>query len=56
MRTTEIIGVAASIVGLAGLSVAIIYGDRTAKVIGAAGNAFINSIRAATLQTQYKAA
>lgn len=50
MRTTEIVGVAASIVTLAMLSVAIIYGDRTAKVLSAAGNAFSGSIRAATLR------
>jgi hypothetical protein len=50
MRTTEIIGVASSIVALAMLSIAVIYGDRTAKVIGAAGSAFTSSIRAATLR------
>lgn len=50
MTTSEIVGVAAAIVVLAGISVAIIYGDRTAAVIKAGGNAFANSIRAATLQ------
>ena len=50
MNTSEIIGLGASIVALAMLSVAIIYGDKTAKVIGAAGEAFSGSIRAATLQ------
>jgi len=47
---SEIIGVAAAIVVLAGVSVAIINGDKTAKVVGAMGNAFSGSIRAATLQ------
>jgi hypothetical protein len=50
MNTNEIVGLGVAIVSLAALSVAIIYGDRTAKVIGAAGAAFSNSIRAATLQ------
>lgn len=50
MNTSEIIGLAASIVVLAGISMAIVNGDKTAKVIGAAGNAFIGSIKAATLQ------
>lgn len=50
MRTTEITGVALAIVSLAMLSIAIIYGDRTAKVLTAAGNAFSGSIKAATLR------
>jgi hypothetical protein len=50
MNTSEIIGLAASIVVLAGISVAIVNGGNTAKVIGAIGNAFVESIRAATLQ------
>lgn len=50
MTTSEIIGVATAIVVLAGISVAIIYGDRTAAVIKAGGNAFSSSIKAATLQ------
>jgi hypothetical protein len=50
MNTSEIIGLGAAIVVLAGLSVAIIYGKNTAAVITAAGNAFTGSIRAATLQ------
>ncbi len=55
MNTSEIIGLGAAIVALAGLSVAIIYGDKTAKVIGAAGSAFSGAIRAATLQNSKKA-
>jgi hypothetical protein len=45
---TEIIGLAASIVVLAGISVAIVNGDKTAKVIGAGGKAFTDSLRVAT--------
>lgn len=54
MNTSEIIGLGAAIVALAGLSVAIIYGDKTAKIIGATGSAFSQSIRAATLQGSKK--
>jgi hypothetical protein len=50
MRTDELFGVAASIVTLAMISVAIIYGDKTAKVASALGNAFSGSIKAATLR------
>jgi hypothetical protein len=50
MNTSEVIGLAAAIVALAGLSVAIIYGDKTASVIKAAGDSFSGAIRAATLQ------
>ena len=48
--TSEIIGIFASIVVLAGLSVAIVHGKETAAVIGAVGKAFTGSIKAATLQ------
>jgi hypothetical protein len=47
-NVTEIIGIAASIVVLAGFSVAIINGDKLAKVITAGGNAFTGSLKAAT--------
>lgn len=50
MNTSEVIGLGASIVVLAGLSVAIIYGSRTAQVVNAFGGTFSNAIRAATLQ------
>jgi len=50
MNTSEIIGLGAAIVALAGLSVALIYGDRTAKVIGAGATGFAKVIKAATLQ------
>lgn len=49
-NVSEIIGVMAAIVVLAGFSVAIVNGDKTAKVVGSMGNAFTGSIRAATLQ------
>ena len=48
MNFSEIIGLAASIVILAGISVAIVNGDKTAKVIGAGGKAFTDSLRVAT--------
>lgn len=43
-------GLGLTLVSLAGLSVVIIYGGQTAKVINAGGRGFSNSIRAATLQ------
>lgn len=46
----EIFGLLGAIVVLAGLSVAIIYGGKTAQVLTAAGSAFSGAIRAATLQ------
>jgi len=49
-NTSEIVGLAAAIVTLAMISVAIVYGDRTAKVLTAAGSSFSSAIRAATLQ------
>lgn len=52
MRTTEIVGLAAALVGLAGLSVAIIYGKETAAIIGSAGSNFVAAIQAATLQSK----
>lgn len=48
MNFSEIVGLAGSIVVLAGVSVAIVNGGNTAKVIGAAGKAFTDSIRVAT--------
>ena len=50
MNTSELIGLGAAVVTLAALSMAIFYGDRTAKVIGAGGSAFAGVIRAATLR------
>lgn len=50
MSTTvsEVIALMASIVVLAGVSVAIINGGKTAQVLGAGGGVFVNSIKAAT--------
>lgn len=48
MVVKDIIGVAIAIVVLAGLSVAIINGGKTAAVIKASGDAFTNLISAAT--------
>lgn len=47
---SELFGLAGAIVILAGVSVAIIYGSRTAAVVNAMGSNFAGSIRAATLQ------
>lgn len=47
---TEIFGLAFAIVSLAALGLIITKGDKTAKVIKEAGNAFTASIRAATFQ------
>lgn len=49
-NVSELIGVFAAIVVLAGVSVVIVNGGDTAKVIGAFGDAFSKSIRAATLK------
>lgn len=45
---SEVIGVFASIVVLAGVSVAIINGGKTAQVIGSFGTAFSGAIKSAT--------
>lgn len=52
MQVREIVGLGASIIFLAGLSVAIIYGDKTASILGAGTNGFANLIKAATLQNK----
>ena len=44
----EIIGLAGAIVVLAGLSVIIVNGGNSAKVINALGNTFVDSVKAAT--------
>jgi hypothetical protein len=48
VNASQIIGIFASIVVLAGFSVAIVNGDKAAKVIGAGGKAFSDSLRVAT--------
>lgn len=50
MNTSELIGLGAAVITLAGISVAIIYGDKTAKIVGAGGSSFAKIIRAATLR------
>lgn len=50
MNTSEIFGLGLAIVALAGLSVAIVYGGNTARVIKAAGDSFNGAIKAATFQ------
>lgn len=46
----ELFGLLGSIVVLAGVSIAVVNGGNTAKVIGAAGSAFTGAIKAATLR------
>lgn len=45
---SQIFGVLTAIVTLAIVAVAIINGDKTAKIIGSAGTSFTNAIKAAT--------
>lgn len=47
---SEIIGIFAALVVVAGLTVMIVNGGNTARIIGATGDAFSKSIRAATQQ------
>jgi hypothetical protein len=48
MNTSEIFGLATSIVVLAGISVAIVNGGNTARVLTAMGSTFNNALRTAT--------
>lgn len=48
LNTSELFGVMSSIVFLAIVAVAIINGDKTAKIIGESGKAFSSAITAAT--------
>lgn len=50
LEVREIISLGAGILVLAGLSVAIVYGDQTAKILGQGTNGFANLVRAATLR------
>ena len=52
MDMSQVFGVLAAIVGLAIVSVAIINGDKTAKIISSSGTAFANAITAATHPAQ----
>lgn len=49
MNAVGIFSIAAALIGLATVSVALINGDKTAKVIGAVTNGFAADIKAATL-------
>ena len=51
---SQIVGLGTSIVVLAIIAVAIINGDKTAKIIGASGTAFKDAINAATHPAQAK--
>ena len=52
MDVSQIFGVLTAIVGLAIVSVAIINGDKTVKIIGEAGSSFSGAITAATHPAQ----
>jgi hypothetical protein len=52
MEVREVLGLGASIIFLAGLSVAIIYGGQTAQILTAGTNGFANLIKSATLQSK----
>lgn len=54
MDMSQIFGVLTAIVGLAVISVAIINGDKTAKIITSSGSAFANAINQATHPAQAK--
>lgn len=47
---SEVVGLFASIVVLAGITVAIVNGRKTALIIQRTGNVFVKSIRVATQQ------
>lgn len=48
MKTNEIASVMVAVIVLAGITVAIVHGGDTAKVLNASGSAFSNVIKAAT--------
>jgi hypothetical protein len=50
LEVRELISLGAGILVLAGLSVAVIYGDKTAAILGASTNGFANLVKAATLR------
>ena len=54
MDMSQIFGVLTAIVTLAIVAVAIINGDKTAKIIGSAGTSFTSAITAATHPMQAK--
>jgi hypothetical protein len=50
LEVRELISLGAGILVLAGLSMAIVYGDKTAAILGTGTNGFANLVRAATLR------
>jgi hypothetical protein len=50
LEVRELISLGAGVLILAGLSMAIVYGDKTAAILGAGTNGFANLVRAATLR------
>lgn len=50
MEVREVVGVFVAVIYLAGLSVAVIYGDKTAKVLDSGFKGFGGLISKATLQ------
>jgi hypothetical protein len=54
VNVSELIGLGSSIIVLAGLSVIIINGGNSSKVLGAGLGGFADLIRAATLQSKAK--
>jgi hypothetical protein len=50
MALADVLGVASAIVVLAGVSIVVVNGGSVASILGAAGDAFSNSIKAATLR------
>lgn len=50
MEVRQIFGILAAFVVLAGVSVAIVNGDMTAKILTSSGEAFSSIVKASTLQ------
>lgn len=54
MDMSQVFGIFTAIVTLAIIAVAIVNGDKTAKIISESGKAFVNAISAATHPMQAK--
>lgn len=50
LEVRELISLGAGLLILAGLSIAVVNGDKTAKILGAGTNGFANLIKASTLR------
>lgn len=48
MELRDIIGLGTAVLVLAGITVAIVNGDKTARIIGTVGNSFANVVTSAT--------